>query len=194
MVRNRMMFPVIDHLGRLVGIKVRNFNKEDLDEHRKYMPLWLNKELYSYPKMMVLYGFYQNKATIKRAKECIVFEAEKSVMLFDSFFTNNKSVSMGGSSFSQYHAQILKNIGVQKIILAMDNDWSDDGNKMYGLEKAIKEAHKIQEMGFDVDIIYDWNQEYLGDKDAPVDKGRQVYSKLYRDRKNILTLRKNLKN
>lgn len=185
MVRNRIMFPVIDHLGRLVGIKVRNFNKEDLDEHRKYMPLWLNKELYSYPKMMVLYGFYQNKSTIKRAKECIVFEAEKSVMLFDSYFTNNKSVSMGGSSFSQYHAQILKNIGVQKIILAMDNDWSDDGNKMYGLEKAIKEGRKIQEMGFDVDIIYDWNQEYLGDKDAPVDKGRQVYSKLYRDRKNI---------
>ena len=46
-------------------------------------------------------------------------------------------------------------------------------------------AHKIKEYGFDVDIIYDWDGDLLGNKDAPIDKGRQVYSKLYRERKNI---------
>jgi hypothetical protein len=39
MVRNRIIFPVIDHLGRLVGIKVRNFEEKEIEEHRKYMPL-----------------------------------------------------------------------------------------------------------------------------------------------------------
>jgi len=185
MVRNRIVFPVIDHLGRLVGIKVRNFNQKELEEHRKYMPLWHNKELYNYPKMMVAFGFYQNRKIIKRSKEVIVFEAEKSVMKYGSYFTQNKSIAIGGSSFSEYHAIILKDVGVEKIILGLDNDWDEDGNKEYGLEKAIAEGKKIQEMGFEVEIMYDWNGELLGNKDAPVDRGRQVYSKLYRERKNI---------
>lgn len=185
MVRNRIVFPVIDHLGRLVGIKVRNFNQNDIEEHRKYMPLWHNKELYNYPKMMVLFGFYQNQKIIKKSKEVIMYEAEKSVLKHGSCFTQNKSVAIGGSSFSAYHAVILKEAGVEKIILAMDNDWDEDGDKTYGLKKMLNEAFKIKEMGFDVDIMYDWNGDLLGNKDAPIDKGRQIYSTLYRNRKNI---------
>lgn len=187
MVRNRIVFPIIDHLGRLVGIKVRNFNQKDIEEHRKYMPLWHNKELYNYPKMMVAYGYYQNQKVIKKAKEVIVYEAEKSVLKHGSYFTQNKSIAIGGSSFSDYHAHILKEAGVEKIVLAMDNDWDDDGNRFYGLNKMLKEGFKILDMGFDVDIIYDWDGDQLGNKDAPIDRGRQVYSKLYRERRNIST-------
>lgn len=185
MVRNRIVFPILDRNGRLVGIRVRNFNQDDIDSGRKYMPLWHNEELYNCPKMMVVYGYYQNKAVIKKLKEVIVFEAEKSVLKYGSCFTQNKSVAVGGSSFSQYHSIILKDAGVTKIVLAFDNDYSEDGDKYYGLKKMIKEAKKIQGMGFEVEIIYDWEQEYLGNKDAPIDLGRTVYSKLYRERKKL---------
>lgn len=185
MVRNRIVFPILDRNGRLVGIRVRNFNQDDIDSGRKYMPLWHNEELYNCPKMMVVYGYYQNKAVIKKLKEVIVFEAEKSVLKYGSCFTQNKSVAVGGSSFSQYHGIILKDAGVTKIVLAFDNDYSEDGDKYYGLKKMIKEAKKIQGMGFEVEIIYDWDQEYLGNKDAPIDLGRTVYSKLYRERKKL---------
>ena len=185
MVRNRIVFPILDRNGRLVGIRVRNFNQDDLDSGRKYMPLWHNEELYNCPKMMVVYGYYQNKAVIKKLKEVIVFEAEKSVLKYGSCFTQNKSVAVGGSSFSQYHGIILKDAGVTKIVLAFDNDYSEDGDRYYGLKKMIKEAKKIQDMGFEVEIIYDWEQEYLGNKDAPIDLGRSVYSKLYRERKKL---------
>lgn len=185
MVRNRIVFPILDRNGRLVGIRVRNFNQDDIDSGRKYMPLWHNEELYNCPKMMVVYGYYQNKAVIKKLKEVIVFEAEKSVLKYGSCFTQNKSVAVGGSSFSQYHGIILKDAGVTKIVLAFDNDYSEDGDKYYGLKKMIKEAKKIQDMGFEVEIIYDWDQEYLGNKDAPIDLGRTVYSKLYRERKKL---------
>lgn len=185
MVRNRIVFPILDRNGRLVGIRVRNFNQDDLDSGRKYMPLWHNEELYNCPKMMVVYGYYQNKAVIKKLKEVIVFEAEKSVLKYGSCFTQNKSVAVGGSSFSQYHGIILKDAGVTKIVLAFDNDYSEDGDRYYGLRKMIKEAKKIQDMGFEVEIIYDWEQEYLGNKDAPIDLGRSVYSKLYRERKKL---------
>lgn len=185
MVRNRIVFPVIDHLGRLVGIRVRNFNQADLDAGRKYMPLWHNEELYNCPKMMVVYGYYQNRQTIKKLKEAIVFEAEKSVLKYGSCFTMNKAVAVGGSAFSQYHGKILRDAGVEKIVLAFDNDYSEEGDRFYGLHKMIREAKKVKEMDFEVELIYDWDGEYLGDKDAPIDLGRPIYSKLYRDRKTL---------
>jgi len=185
MVRNRIVFPVIDHIGRLVGIRVRNFNQSDIDAGRKYMPLWHNDELYNCPKMMVVYGYYQNRQVIKKLKEVIVFEAEKSVLKYGSCFTMNKSVAVGGSAFSQYHGLILKEAGVETIVLAFDNDYSEEGDRFYGLQKMLREAQKIKEMGFKVELIYDWTGEYLGDKDAPIDLGRTVYSKLYRDRKTL---------
>ena len=185
MVRNRIVFPVIDHLGRLVGIRVRNFNQSDIDAGRKYMPLWHNEELYNCPKMMVVYGYYQNQSVIKKAKEVIVYEAEKSVLKHGSCFTQNKSVAVGGSAFSQYHGEILKRANVETIVLAFDNDYSEDGDRFYGLKKMLREAVKIKEMGFEVEIIYDWNGEYLGDKDSPIDMGRVVYSRLYRARKKL---------
>lgn len=185
MVRNRIVFPVIDHIGRLVGIRVRNFNQSDIDAGRKYMPLWHNDELYNCPKMMVVYGYYQNRQVIKKLKEVIVFEAEKSVLKYGSCFTMNKSVAVGGSAFSQYHGLILKEAGVETIVLAFDNDYSEDGDRFYGLRKMLREAQKIKEMGFKVELIYDWTGEYLGDKDAPIDLGRTVYSKLYRERKTL---------
>ena len=185
MVRNRIVFPVIDHIGRLVGIRVRNFNQADLDAGRKYMPLWHNEELYNCPKMMVVYGYYQNRQVIKKLKEVIVFEAEKSVLKYGSCFTMNKSVAVGGSAFSQYHGLILKEAGVETIVLAFDNDYSEDGDRFYGLQKMLREAQKVRDMGFKVELIYDWTGEYLGDKDAPIDLGRTVYSKLYRERKTL---------
>lgn len=185
MVRNRIVFPVIDHIGRLVGIRVRNFNQADLDAGRKYMPLWHNEELYNCPKMMVVYGYYQNRQVIKKLKEVIVFEAEKSVLKYGSCFTMNKSVAVGGSAFSQYHGLILKEAGVETIVLAFDNDYSEDGDRFYGLQKMLREAQKVRDMGFKVELIYDWTGEYLGDKDAPIDLGRTIYSKLYRERKTL---------
>jgi hypothetical protein len=138
--------------------------------------------------MMVVYGYYQNQAVIKKSKEVIVYEAEKSVLKHGSCFTQNKSVAVGGSAFSQYHGEILKRANVETIVLAFDNDYSEDGDRFYGLKKMLREAVKIQEMGFEVEIIYDWNGEYLGDKDAPIDMGRVVYSRLYRARKKLSNL------
>jgi len=134
----------------------------------------------------VAYWFYQNQKVIRQAKEVIVYEAEKSVLKHGSYFTLNKSIAIGGSSFSDYHKIILQQAGVTKIILALDNDWDDNGDKKYGLRKMIKEGYKILEMGFEVELIYDWEGNLLENKDAPIDRGRQTYSKLYRDRKNIL--------
>lgn len=191
MVRNRMVIPIYDDKGTFVGAKVRNFNQDEIENGRKYMPLIHNNELYSYDRGKVLYGLNFNKRAIKAAKRAIIFEAEKSCLLYDSLYVGNKAVSVGGSNVSPYQVELLKKLGVETIVLALDNDYSllpkEDGkyDKYFGLYKMLKEANKLSVKGFVVEIVYDWEQELLENKDAPIDKGREVWNKLYRSRKNF---------
>ena len=194
MIRNRMVIPIYDDKGVFVGAKVRNFNQEDIENGRKYMPLIHNNEIYSYDRGKVLYGLNFNKRAIKAAKRAIIFEAEKSCLLYDSLYVGNKAVSIGGSNVSVYQVELLKKMGVETVVLALDNDYSllpkEDGkyDKYFGLYKMLKEANKLSAKGFALEIVYDWEQEFLENKDAPIDKGREVWNKLYRNRKNFTEL------
>lgn len=194
MIRNRMVIPIYDDKGTFVGAKVRNFNQDEIENGRKYMPLIHNNELYSYDRGKVLYGLNFNKRAIKSAKRAIIFEAEKSCLLYDSLYVGNKAVSIGGSNVTVYQIELLKKLGVETIVLALDNDYSllpkENGkyDKYFGLYKMLKEANKLSAKGFAVEIVYDWEQEMLENKDAPIDKGREVWNKLYRNRKNFTEL------
>lgn len=195
MIRNRMVIPIYDDKGIFVGAKVRNFNQEDIENGRKYMPLIHNNEIYTYDKGKILYGLNFNKKNIKNAKRAIIFESEKSTILYESLYVGNKAVSIGGSNVSIYQAELLKQYKVETVVLALDNDYSllpnENGeyDKYFGLYKMLKEANKLDAKGFNVEIVYDWEQSFLENKDAPIDKGREIWNKLYRNRKNFNELK-----
>lgn len=195
MIRNRMVIPIYDDKGVFVGAKVRNFNQEDIENGRKYMPLIHNNEIYTYDKGKILYGLNFNKKNIKNAKRAIIFESEKSTILYESLYVGNKAVSIGGSNVSIYQAELLKQYKVETVVLALDNDYSllpnENGeyDKYFGLYKMLKEANKLDAKGFNVEIVYDWEQSFLENKDAPIDKGREIWNKLYRNRKNFNELK-----
>lgn len=195
MIRNRMVIPIYDDKGVFVGAKVRNFNQEDIENGRKYMPLIHNNEIYTYDKGKVLYGLNFNKKNIKNAKRAIIFESEKSTILYESLYVGNKAVSIGGSNVSLYQIELLKQYKVETVVLALDNDYSllpnEDGeyDKYFGLYKMLKEANKLDAKGFNVEIVYDWEQSFLENKDAPIDKGREIWNKLYRSRKSFNELK-----
>lgn len=195
MIRNRMVIPIYDDKGIFVGAKVRNFNQEDIENGRKYMPLIHNNEIYTYDKGKILYGLNFNKKDIKNAKRAIIFESEKSTILYESLYVGNKAVSIGGSNVSIYQAELLKQYKVETVVLALDNDYSllpnENGeyDKYFGLYKMLKEANKLDAKGFNVEIVYDWEQSFLENKDAPIDKGREIWNKLYRNRKNFNELK-----
>lgn len=195
MIRNRMVIPIYDDKGVFVGAKVRNFNQEDIENGRKYMPLIHNNEIYTYDKGKILYGLNFNKKNIKNAKRAIIFESEKSTILYESLYVGNKAVSIGGSNVSIYQTELLKQYKVETVVLALDNDYSllpnENGeyDKYFGLYKMLKEANKLDAKGFNVEIVYDWEQSFLENKDAPIDKGREVWNKLYRNRKNFNELK-----
>ena len=195
MIRNRMVIPIYDDKEVFVGAKVRNFNQEDIENGRKYMPLIHNNEIYTYDKGKILYGLNFNKKNIKNAKRAIIFESEKSTILYESLYVGNKAVSIGGSNISIYQTELLKQYKVETVVLALDNDYSllpnENGeyDKYFGLYKMLKEANKLDAKGFNVEIVYDWEQSFLENKDAPIDKGREIWNKLYRNRKNFNELK-----
>lgn len=195
MIRNRMVIPIYDDKGVFVGAKVRNFNQEDIENGRKYMPLIHNNEIYTYDKGKILYGLNFNKKNIKNAKRAIIFESEKSTILYESLYVGNKAVSIGGSNVSIYQTELLKQYKVETVVLALDNDYSllpnENGeyDKYFGLYKMLKEANKLDAKGFNIEIVYDWEQSFLENKDAPIDKGREIWNKLYRNRKNFNELK-----
>lgn len=196
LIGNRMVIPIYNHEGVFVGAKVRNFNQEEIENGRKYMPLIHNKLIYTYDRGKVLYGLNFNKKDIRSAKRAILFEAEKSTLIYSSMFVGNRAVSVGGSNVTFQQAQLLKHYGVETIVLAFDNDYDYSSNpeepdRYYGLYKMLREANKLEVRGFNVEIVYDWEQEYLDDKDAPIDKGREIWNKLYRNRKSFKELKEN---
>ena len=196
LIGNRMVIPIYNDKGVFIGAKVRNFNREDVENGRKYMPLIHNKLIYTYDRGKVLYGLNLNKKDIHNARRAILFEAEKSTLLYSSMFVGNRAVSVGGSNVTHQQAQLLKYYGVDTVVLAFDNDYDYSSNpeepdKYYGLYKMLREANKLAIRGFNVEIVYDWEQEYLGDKDAPIDKGREIWNKLYRNRKSFNELKEN---
>ena len=184
---NRMIIPHMREDGQCVGIRVRNFNPKDV-ERGKYMPLFYDDNCFSHALGSSLYGLNISKDNIKKYKKCIVFESEKSVMKYESLYPDrNISVSICGSSFSNQQKKMLLNLGVEEIVLALDRQYEDEDteegrdwkNKIIKNLKGLKDYCKVS---------YIWDNDkdrLLEHKDSPIDKGREVFERLLRNRIHI---------
>lgn len=192
----KCIIPHFDINGNLVGIRGRAFFKDEVENGKKYMPLTIQKLTYRYPMQYNLYGIFQNQYNIRKIKKAILFESEKSVMLYGSYFNqeNNISLALCGMSFSLYQRDLLLSLGVEEVTICFDKQYQieliDDKNidknskiwKEY--ENYIKRLIKISEMLIpycNVAIVVSWD-ETLSYKDAPIDKSKKIFEELYRNR------------
>ena len=98
------------------------------------MPLRINNIMYAHPLSHNLYGLHLNLDNIKRAKRIIIFEAEKSVLLYDSFFGEDSNISVAtcGNSLSLFQQDIIKEIcGVDEEIIAYDKEFEAIGDNNF---------------------------------------------------------------
>lgn len=119
-----------------------------------------------------------------KTKKAIIFESEKSVMMYDSWFgsDNNISVACCGSSVSIHQINLLLNLGVTEIIIGLDKQFENNYNKEFQkyLSNICKIANKI--INFcNISVIFD-NLNLLDYKDSPIDKGKDVFTKLFNNR------------
>lgn len=179
--------------GDLIGIRGRNFYQSDVDGGRKYMPITIQGVTYRHPTNYSLYGLHENKESIRRSRQAIIFEGEKSVLKLDSYLgaENNISVASLGMNISLHQRDLILKQGVNEITICFDKqykvealDGDKDSDDYKEFVRYIKNLIKIARLFINycnVYVVFDWGDK-LDYKDSPVDKGRDTFFELYKKR------------
>lgn len=101
---DQISIPHYDKNNRFIGLRGRSVVQEDIELYGKYRPMKINQVLYTHPLGMNLYNLNNSKENIKNYGKAMVFEGEKSCLLYQSYFgfDNDISVACCGSSISNY--------------------------------------------------------------------------------------------
>lgn len=185
--KNQITIPVYDLNGALVGIHCRNVVLKD-NKTPKYIPLRTVSGLdYRFKQHEVLYGLNMNEPYIRHTKQIQLFESPKSVLQLDSMYAQNNAVGMFGMNLGKERRDMILELGVSEVVIGIDKDyieheWLTDAQTpfttyLYNVSKIAKLFHGYCK----VTVLYD-NDDDLGYKDAPTDKGKEIYEKLYKNR------------
>lgn len=183
--RNSIVIPHYNINNELVGIRERALDEEQI-RFGKYRPIEIDGQMYNHPLLENLYGLNITKNVVTKRKRIVLFEGEKSVMKMDSLFGTdlNCSAAFCGSQFSMSQFQIIvSKTGAQEIIFALDKEFETTAS-----EKGQKQFNKLNNLCLTyapfikTSFIYD-DDGLLDLKNSPIDKGRDVFNELYKNRK-----------
>lgn len=178
-----IVIPHYDINNRLVGIRERTLIKEN-EIFGKYRPAKIGKQLYNHPLSFSIYNLNMSKDNIKRNKKAIIFESEKSCLKYSSFFGKENDISgaVCGCNLINYQFFLLLSLGVEEIIIGFDRQYEKIGDEEYlnWIKKLTNIAKKYSKY-CNITFIFD-TKNLLDYKDAPVDKGPEVFKQLYKER------------
>lgn len=181
---DQITIPHFDSKDRFIGLRGRTMCDEEAEVFGKYRPIRCNQQLYNHPLGMNLYGYNWNKNAIKIMRKAIIFESEKSVLKYASYFgwDNNISTACCGSHISNYQIQLLLDLNVDEIIIAMDRQFKEIGDDEWkhltdNLTKIFNRYKNYTTISF----IFD-KEMITGYKSSPIDEGKEKFLKLFKER------------
>ena len=160
---DRIVIPIRDQHGSLMGVKGRRNYETDNEDDPKYIylvPCQMSKTLFGYStNYSSMYG-----STI------MVFESEKSVLQCASYGYHN-AVALGSNSLSEYQAKMILSLNPQKVIFMLDSDLPLNNTK-----RNIDMLRSVATMR-DLQISYfDWTECLdLPAKASASDEGKEVF-------------------
>lgn len=181
---DQITIPHFDKDGRFIGLRGRTLCAEEGERFGKYRPLKICGQLYNHPLGMNLYNFNCVKDNIKIMKKAIVFEGEKSCLLYKSYFgiDNDISVACCGSSVSAYQIQMLLDAGAEEIIIAFDRQFEEIGdNEFKHLKKNLMKLYNKYKNYATISFMFDKNM-ITPYKASPIDCGPQIFLQLFKER------------
>ena len=119
---NRIMFPIWDVSGKVVGFSGRIFNGEDTKQVSKYIN---TKETPIFKKGELLYNYHQAKSICRQKNSVIIMEGQLDLIRTVSIGIENVIATMG-TAFTKEHALLVKKIA-KNVIICFDGD--DAGGK-----------------------------------------------------------------
>ena len=173
--------------GEVVGIRVRNLEGYAIENFGKYTPLYLNGKMYNHQLGRNIYGLDKNKEAIKKYKKVVVFEGEKSVLQMDTAYGENSiAVAICGSNMNRVQMKMLLDLGVEEVIFALDKQYDDKSSESLWRKKVERLAKPMIEYGIECSRIWDSLENGLLEyKESPIDKTKEVYSTLVKNRIKI---------
>ena len=136
--RDRIMFPLRDQSGRVVGFSGRILSKDS--DAPKYVN---SPETELYHKSELLYGYDMAKNGIRTLGFWIIVEGQFDVVMsHQAGYTNTVAVS--GTALTLHHVQLLERLST-KVVLALDSDKA-------GIAAMKKSADLMLRRGIDVKV------------------------------------------
>jgi DNA primase len=127
--RHRLIFPIRDMRGRVIGFGGRAFGENQ--------PKYLNSpQTLLFEKNSVLYALDMARDTIKLAKQVVIVEGYVDAVIAHQHGTK-QTVACIGSAITEKHIQQLKKL-TRQVTLALDPDAAGASATEHGIQEALK--------------------------------------------------------
>lgn len=138
--RNRIMFPISDSAGRVIGFSGRIFGEKASPDAPKYLN---SPETPLFHKSRVLYGFDRAKMHIRKHNFAILVEGQMDLLMSHQAGWPN-TVAVSGTAFTPDHSQLIKRM-TENLVLALDADEA-------GIKAAGRAARAALQGGLNVKV------------------------------------------
>lgn len=135
--RDRLMFPILSPIGKVLGFGGRILPDTETGSEDYTPAKYVNSpETEVYHKSRVLYGMKQAKRAIRTEREAVIVEGYADVVsLWDAGVRN--VVAASGTALTPQQVDALKRLDVQRLILLFDADDAGQGAAQKGIRVAL---------------------------------------------------------
>ncbi|MCF7835995.1 MAG: DNA primase [Candidatus Marinimicrobia bacterium] len=145
--RGRIMFPLKDTSGRIVGFSGRVFGEEK-DGVGKYIN---TPQTELYDKSKILYGFDRAKMEIRKKDACVLVEGQMDVVMAHQAGGAlgagedgvSNTVAVSGTALTANHLDIIKRL-TNNLIMAFDGDEAGLNAAKRSIDIALQEGFEIR--------------------------------------------------
>ena len=134
---NRIMFPLKDLNGRIVGFSGRRYDgkKEEKYVNTKQTPI--------FHKGNLLYNYFDSKEFIRKKNQVIVMEGFMAVIRASTVGVKN-AVALMGTAMTKEQAELIKRLS-RNVILMFDGDDA-------GIKATLTNGEELEKLGLDVKV------------------------------------------
>ena len=135
--RDRLMFPILSPIGKVLGFGGRILPDTQTGSDDYTPAKYVNSpETEVYHKSRVLYGMKQAKRSIRTEREAVVVEGYADVVsLWDAGVRN--VVAASGTALTTQQMDLLKKLDVQRLVLLFDADAAGQSAARKGIDVAL---------------------------------------------------------
>lgn len=186
--QHSLIIPHRDMNGRLIGIRQRLLDEQDIEAIGKYIPLQIGGQFLRHSLGNNLYGYHVVKEKIRACKKIMLVEAEKGAMQCYTYFGEDSfAVATCGSNITRNQIKMILASGAEEVMIAYDRMYhaADSFEAEAYLQKLVKLVAPLVPF-VKVYLIVD-SKDRIPYKQAPTDCGKEVLIELMKE-KMLITM------